>query len=426
MTFIAQPFYNGLSAYRPVKFSATITLTDSAYIAPVAYVTVYKAGVAIVTDKPYYYTSSSPGTTPGDTDYIFYVDVQTYCQDSLAPNKGLTSTFVAKGDNVIVNNDCFDDYHVRLDYYAINVLTNIFGVASPVSPNISNIYTVIAASLEHQQELNLFQYYGTLGSQDGVFLTKSARTLDVVDEDSSYLTCLTPYNSGALNSFEINLYNAAGGLEETGLMLFLGLTFINELTLNTGYDSLSLLTYDQGAPNFANTNVTYYTVTFGTAFLVGFIYSYGRHTEVFTYNRVTSCASLRDLRLSWSNLLGGVDSYTFNSEKDLVINTSFDTAQGALSWNIGVPISDNKQDVGSFKTNSQAGSKYVLVSKYLTNAEATWLSELYMSTKVYAVINGVFIPVVIDKTESSISRHTGKIRMRVTAVLSNDYIIPRI
>lgn len=426
MTLIAQPFYDGLAAYRPVKFTTMITLTDSAYISPVGYVTVYKDLVAIATDVPYYYSFSQAGTSPSDTDYTFYIDIQEFCQDSLAPTKELTTTFVEQGDNIVLNGDCFAEYYITVQYYAIDVPTNIFGIASSVSVDSSNSYTVMASSLNAQQDMNMLQYYGISGLQDGVFLTKSPRTLDVVDSDSSYLTGLTPHNITALNSFEVNLYNSAGGLEETGLMLMLGLTFINQLTLNTGYDSLALLTYDQGAPNFSNANVTYYTVTFGTAFLIGPSYVYGRQTEIFTYNRVAACNSLRNLRFSWTNLLGGVDSYTFDSEKDLVITTSFDTAIGALSWNAGLAIPDNKQDVGRFKTNSQAGSRYELLSKYLTNQEATWLSELYMSPKVYAVIDGVFIPVVIDKTETSIARHNGKIRLRVVAILSNDYIIPRI
>jgi hypothetical protein len=426
MTVIAQPFYDGLAAYRPVKFTTFITLDNAAYLNPIAYVTVYKNGTAIVEDVRYDYAFSEVSTLPFETDYTFYIDIQKFCQDSLAPTKSRTTTFAPSGSGVGVNTDCYADYYIEVVYWATDVPTNLLTVASSVTLDTSSTYTVTCASLQHLQTMNLKQYYGTLGFQDGVALTKSSRTLNNVDSDSIYLSVLTPHNLASLSTFEVNLYNSSGGLEETGLFRFSTLSYINQITLNVGFDSLASLTYIQGAPNFANANVTYYTISFGISALIGSIYVYGRHTEIFTYNRTSVCSSLRSLRCHWLNLLGGVDSYTFNSEKELVISTEYDTAQGALSWDVAKAVPDNKQDVGNFKYNSRASSKYNLLSLYLTNDEATWLSELFMSTKVYAAIDGVFIPVVIDKTETSIARHNGKIRLRVVAILSNDYIIPRI
>ena len=82
--------------------------------------------------------------------------------------------------------------------------------------------------------------------------------------------------------------------------------------------------------------------------------------------------------------------------------------------------------VANFKTNSKAFSRYEATSKLLTNTEASWLYEIYLSPKVYVEIDGVFVPVIIDKTETTISRVQGKIPFKIVANLSNDFIIQRI
>ena len=426
MSFIDQPFYDGLAAYRPIKFSTIITLDNAAYINPIAYVNVYKNAVLLVENIPYTFAFSEVSFLPFETDYTFYIDIQKYCQDSLAPTKSLTSNFSPNGSVVAINTDCYADYYIQITYYALDVPTNLLKVASGVSIDTSNTYTVTCASLQHLQQMNLIQYYGTLGFQNGVFLTKSARNLNVVDSDNQYLTMLTPFNITSSNTFQIQMFDSSNVLVEEGLYRYTSTSFIQQLSLNVGFDSLSAITYTQGSPNFANPNIAYYTISFGTSTLVGIVYIYARHTEEFTYNRVGLCGESRALRFHWLNLLGGVDSYTFDSEKSLLISTDYTSALGSLSWDAGKAIPDSKQDVGAFKYNSQASSRYDVVSKILTNEQSIWLSELFMSTKVYIELNGVFVPVVIDKKTSQISRHQGKIRIQVTAFLSNDYIIPRI
>ena len=51
---------------------------------------------------------------------------------------------------------------------------------------------------------------------------------------------------------------------------------------------------------------------------------------------------------------------------------------------------------------------------------------LLMSTKVYAEINGEFIPVIIEDTEQDTTTESGFIRYEITAALANDLIIQRI
>ena len=126
------------------------------------------------------------------------------------------------------------------------------------------------------------------------------------------------------------------------------------------------------------------------------------------------------------NLLGGADSYTFNSEKDLQLTTTNAIGQKALDWVISGLTPNNVSDIGNMKLKSEGSKSYQLNSKFLTNSEALWLSELLTSPKVYAEIDGDFIPVIVEPTTQSISRHTGKIRLPITVTLARNLIIQRL
>jgi len=54
------------------------------------------------------------------------------------------------------------------------------------------------------------------------------------------------------------------------------------------------------------------------------------------------------------------------------------------------------------------------------------LSEMLTSPKVYAEIDGDFIPVIVEPTTQSISRHNGKIRIAITVTFARDLIIQRV
>ena len=130
--------------------------------------------------------------------------------------------------------------------------------------------------------------------------------------------------------------------------------------------------------------------------------------------------------LHWMNLLGGSDSYTFSSTKDFIMSTTSEEGEKALSWVIGSTTPNDKSDIGSMKLKSEAKKSYELNTKILTNTEALWLSELLVSPKVYAELDNTLIPVIVQPTTQSISRHTGKIRIPITVTLANDLIIQRI
>ena len=420
-----QPYYDILPAYRPVQFEVFITVPTATFEAENALVTIYKGGVDIGPAIPYKSSRNEPSVFPGGTDYYFIIDIQKFVQDLLAPFTDLPSNFSLDtlGDDV-VNNDYFDTFRIEVTYDLLNLTTGLLEDSGLVA-DVSNDFVIYSASLEPTESMDLSLYYGTLGFQDTVFLTKSARTLNVCDTDFAFLTVIQPDNLAPLSGFMVELYDSSGALLDFGLGTSSALPLSGQWSLNTGFTSLSNVTYVDGAPNFANPLIAYYTVSFGVALFITPNWFYARQTETFTYNLISCCPN-KFIRLHWMNLLGGVDSYTFDDNTDLGITTASERSQKALGWELGTPTPNDVSDIGNFKVKSTAKKSYRLSSKILSNSEATWLNELLTSPKVYAEIDGQFISVIVQDTDQSINRTKGKIPYSIIATIANDPIIQRV
>jgi len=314
----------------------------------------------------------------------------------------------------IENFDFYGEFRIEISYEFVDPAT---GLLTPsLVADISNTFGVFTASRTQFEQMDLEDYIGTLLGVDSKFLTKSSRDVDVCQTDNFMLSGM----AGFINSFEIRFFDSAGILLDFGVTTFP--PGGGEFTLNVGLDELAKCTWVLGFPTLPNPLIASYEVSFGH-FVIGPVYA--RQSEIFTLN-IIKCCPLRELRLHWMNLLGGADSYTFSSTKDLIMATTSEEGQKALSWAIGSTTPNNKSDIGSMKLKSEAKKSYELNTKILTNTEALWLSELLVSPKVYAELDNTLIPVIVQPTTQSISRHTGKIRMPIVVTLANDLIIQRI
>lgn len=417
MPILLQPPFLELPAYRPIKFLLSFTSTLAAPFEN-AVVTIYKDTIAIGPPIRFKSSGNAPALAPGNQDYFFEVDIQKYCQDLLAPSAALPTIFLNAATNpasniVIENKDFHGKFRIEITYEFIDSST---GLLTPFPLlDVSNTFEVYPASRTQFEQMDLSDYIGTLLGLDTKFLTKSARQVDVCQTDNFMLSFINPN----ISAFEVRFFDSAGllldfGVGDSGATVF-------ERTLNVGLDELAKCTYVLGFPVLPNPLIESYEVSFG--YLVGGIYT--RQTEIFTFNLI-KCCPLRELRLHWLNLLGGADSYTFSSTKDLIMTTTAEEGEKALTWAIGSTTPNNKSDIGSMKLKSEAKKSYELNTKILSNAEASWLSELLVSPKVYAELDNTLIPVIVQPTTQSISRHTGKIRMPITVTLANDLIIQRI
>jgi hypothetical protein len=430
MPITIQPAFDALPAYRPIVFEAFLPTTLVPDV-PVenAVVTIYNGATAITTIR-YKSNRNQPGI-PGSQDYFFDIDIQKICQDILAPSADLPSTMFGLGVFVTENTDFFGLFRIEITYEAISSTTGLL-FAVPVVNDISNSFYIYTASRQCTaplfEQMDLNDYVGAVVlSPETKFITKSSRSLKQKNADFSFLSVIQPNIGMALNGMQVELFDASGGLLYTGTTSTFMPPFSTQYTMNTGFDYLATVAWTYGAPNFSDPLIVSYTMSVGYLFPGVFpAFAYIRQSEVFSYELTGLCCGRRDLRLHWMNLLGGTDSYTFSSEKDLQLTTSSDRAQRSLSWEIGSLTPHSISDVGNFKIKSEGSTAYQLVSKFLTNTEATWLMELLTSPKVYAEINGDFVPVIIEDTSQSIDRQNGKIQYSITATLANDLIIQRI
>jgi len=307
----------------------------------------------------------------------------------------------------------------------INPITGLLEDAPGV--DLSSDFYVFSTALQHQfsTEMNLVPFTGVAYGVDTNRLSNSPNPKKVCTNDNEYITIMQD-DIQAINGIRIEFFDETGAL--IGFMLsFTGAQpNASQFTVNVGLDGISnLVALDGFFPPF--TTFGSYNVQFGYITVSpGPSYAFLAQTEKYIYNVTGDCCEKKTLRLHWMNLLGGADSFTFKYDKDLKLSTSYDEGSKALGWEIGSANPHNLSDVGKMKLKSEGVSFYEVDSGILTNAQADWLQDLLMSPKVYAEIDGNFIPVIIDKKTQSITRNAGKIRMAIVAILANDKIIPRL
>lgn len=432
MAINKQPPLSILPASRPVAFELYVDTLTSAYSAENAVVTIQKNGLAI--SNPIRFKSVRNETSPlspFDTRWFFDVDIHKLCQDTLAPYSGqLTSGFVNPATRFVSNMDMFAVYKILVTYEVIDLSTGRLE-DSGVDQEISNEFNVFSSSKGNLESMFLDEYYGTFAGQNTKFLTKSSRTINICKDDNVYLSLIappdTPVFPNNINSVFVQLFDSAGGLLSEGLTAS-SMLASTQSTLNSGVLSLSTAAYYLGAPDFNDIELSYYTVSIGYGDTNGTIADYVPNTETFTYNLTGSCCPVKSLRLHWLNRLGGIDSFTFDDAKDLQESTSSENGKQALGWVIGSTKPHKASSEGLFKYNSQSVQQYLVRTKFLSNDEALWLSDLLSSVKVYIDIDNTFTLVAckVGDTEQSITRNDGKIKYSLVLNLSNNPINHRI
>ena len=149
-----------------------------------------------------------------------------------------------------------------------------------------------------------------------------------------------------------------------------------QVSFGVGPNEIRNTTFDlAGSVNIDNPAVASYTVAYGSG---AFFFEY---TAVYTF-QLAQC-SCDFFRLHWINRLGGTDAYTFKSVNEIAQITTSDRGQKPLFWDFNSPTPHNINDGGSFKIDSQATLVRTYESGFLSETEASWLSQLMSSGEVY-------------------------------------------
>jgi hypothetical protein len=427
-----QPPFPILPAYRPVAFEMFFDTLTSSSRGENAVVRVYKDGVEL-TDRPIRQKSSRNETSPLsplDTRWYFEIDIQTDCQETLAPYVSLPSGFVNPATRFASNMDMFGVYYITVTFEIVDLTTGLLE-DSGIDQETSEEFTVFSASKGNLEGMFLSEYYGVWANQDINFLTKSKRSLTICREESALLTLISPPDMPAfplgLNSIRVIIYDSGNNILSVSISAF---SFVvknsEQLTINTGIEALQNGFWLPLIPDFSDPELSYYTIEAGEGNFI--LQTFQSQTEVFTYFPKKSCCSNKSLRLHWMNRLGGIDSFTFDDAKDLRETTTSERGKKALGWVIGGTSPHKTSSEGLFKYNSQSIQQYLVTTRFLTNNEALWLSELLSSSKVYIDVDNTFtlVACTVQDTTQSITRNDGKIKYSLVLTLSNNPINHRL
>ncbi|OED34704.1 hypothetical protein AB832_06945 [Flavobacteriaceae bacterium (ex Bugula neritina AB1)] len=424
MPISKQPPLAILPAYRPVAFELYADALTSAYRIENAVVTIHKNGAPLVTVRYKVARSQVSPVDPLDTRWFFDVDIQKICQDSLAPYNIITSVFVDKSVFFADNTDMYANYFITVKYEAIDLSTGILE-DSGIDQDTSETFTVFSSSRGHTESMFLEEFYDNNPTYPAKALTKSSRDITYCKTDNAFLSFIQEDPTYNITNFQVIGYDNTGSQIEIGLIEVSNTSKNSQLTINTGEEALRSTAFYIGLPfNWLNPALSYFTISAG--YISTPPTGYTRLSEIFTYRFKNCQCNKRELRLHWLNLNGGVDSYTFDFSKTKSTATTSDRGQQALNWGIGSLTPHKVTAQGNFKYNSQATQKYTIESKLLNNTVATWLEDLLYSTKVYADIDGEFVPVIIENKEQATQVSKGKIRYSLEVTLSNNPIIPRV
>lgn len=121
-----------------------------------------------------------------------------------------------------------------------------------------------------------------------------------------------------------------------------------------------------------------------------------------TYNFIVTGAECNDheepIRFSWINSLGFRDYFTFTKRQDYNINISREEyLRDPGTWNSSI-FNINTLDRGYTQFSGKLEERFKVFSDYITDSEAEFLKNLFISPQVEAKIDGEWLPINITNT----------------------------
>lgn len=149
-------------------------------------------------------------------------------------------------------------------------------------------------------------------------------------------------------------------------------------------------------------------------------------TDSVKFNVVEACPNT--LRIHWLNERGGADAYTFDARKRDVYEAKSTQAQRSLTWTGGADPHD-RQQIGTFKTGTEAVELWEVETRILMADVAAWLAPALISVEVYIEdpVDDFYLPAIISdaKVETDETEEIGKI-IKFTVAQANEKITHRL
>jgi hypothetical protein len=412
MAIATNPTYNPTSAYRPIVWQVFFTSNLANPITNCKFTITIGSTQIVGRVAPYQVVNSF---VPTFYEYYFNVDVQQYIQRWLT-TRSRRSTFPnLNADGRVENTDSFVSFTVEFEYEYRNSLTG--KIDTFPSSDLSGTQYACIATRQNGDDMSLTDFLGVpYVTPLARFLTNSPKQRTVSTTENVYLSYL-----GAWNFFEVKTYTAAGALIGTAYPRTLAGNPNEMNTFGVGrpqLDAIPLISYFGSIPPDWS-GAAYYTVQGGLGLLFLGGISFVANSELFTYTFGNDCS--KKLNLYWTNALGGTDHYFFPFQ-ELGIEVTSDLFQKPLNY------PHTQDDYGRARTNVKANKAYA-VSKLLTNAEMTWIKELFYAVEVYVVNpddSSQFWRCWISDTSIVEKRNPGLFQVDFVLNISQDIVTHRI
>ena len=415
MAVITSPTYNPTSAYRPIVWQVMYTTFPPDVITNCKFQITTNGGselIGIGRVAPYLETVS---LTPPAVEYYFYVDVQQYIQRYLTKRSRRSTFGNLNADTRVNNTDSFVEFEMVFEYEYRNAANG--KIETFPLYDTAGFQGACIATRQNGEDMSLDDFLGIpFVTTAKRFLTNSPISRTIKQDENIFLSFLSQWNQ-----IRIETFDSTGTLINTAYLATLGGLPDEMHTIGVGKPQLQAIpagTFFLGiAPDF--TNCAYYTIVAGLGIPIfgGMIFLL--NSDLYTYTFGDPCG--KQIRLYWTNALGGVDNYDF-SYTELGIAVTGELFQKPLNW------PHTQDDYGRAKTNIQANKAYQC-SKLMTNSEMSWIKELFYSVEVYMVNpndSGEYWRVWIADTEITEKRKVGLFEVDFVVNLSQDIITHRI
>ena len=129
-----------------------------------------------------------------------------------------------------------------------------------------------------------------------------------------------------------------------------------------------------------------------------------QESEAVTFNLDQQCSKYEPVRLHWLNRLGGMDSFNFNLKSMNKTDVKRESYHQQHHTFTGFVYDYTKASRGQTDFDVQMTEKLTVNTDYLTEAESTWMNDLFTSPVVYREVNNELIAMNI--TGNSIVKKT--------------------
>jgi hypothetical protein len=130
----------------------------------------------------------------------------------------------------------------------------------------------------------------------------------------------------------------------------------------------------------------------------------GTITETLTYKIDDKCSKFDKIRFQWQNQEGQADYYTSYQFTTSNLNVERNTYNKFLGYDYRVG------DAGTTIFNIDANKTYSTTTDWLNEDTYNWLINIYKSPVVYATINGIKYPVIVEDTTAPYSSPNRKLK----------------